>query len=89
MNVSHLRNDYVPISDEKIEFLNNVVKKYNQENNVIKIDVTDLYMQNFSGCPNEGAYCSPYTLIRLFADMVPLPDKVLYLDADSASLLEN
>ena len=82
MDVSYLRDDYVPIADKKIEFLNEVVKKYNQDNNVIKIDVTDLYMQNFSGCPNEGAYCSPYTLIRLFADLVNLPDKVLYLDAD-------
>ena len=40
-------------------------------------------MAEFSGCPNEGAYCSPYTLIRLFADMLEgIPDKLLYLDAD-------
>ena len=82
MDVSHLRSDYVPISGKKVEFLNGVVKKYNCDNRVIKIDVTDLYMREFDGCPNEGAYCSPYTLIRLFADIVPLPDKVLYLDAD-------
>ena len=47
------------------------------------IDVTDIYRAEFDGCPNEGAYCSPYTLIRLFADLVPdMPDKLLYLDAD-------
>ena len=82
MDVSHLRDDYVPISDKKIEFLNEVVKKHNQDNKVTKIDVTDLYMRDFDGCPNERAYCSPYTLIRLFADLAALPDKVLYLDAD-------
>ena len=32
---------------------------------------------------NEDAYCSPYTLTRLFADKVDiLPEKLLYLDAD-------
>ncbi|MBR6474971.1 MAG: hypothetical protein IKS98_05940, partial [Lachnospiraceae bacterium] len=41
------------------------------------------YKKYFAGCPNEGAYCSPYTLIRLFADLIPeIPDKLLYLDAD-------
>ena len=48
-----------------------------------KYDVTDYYMEYFSGCPNEGAYCSPYTLIRLFADLIDdIPDKLLYLDTD-------
>ena len=33
--------------------------------------------------PNEQCYCSPYTLLRLFADLVPeIPEKLLYLDAD-------
>lgn len=83
MDVSHLREDFVPVSDEQIEFLNDVAKSYNSGNEVIKIDVTDIYMQEFSGCPNEGAYCSPYTLLRLFADKIPqIPDKLLYLDAD-------
>ena len=42
-----------------------------------------MYREHFSGCPNEGAYCSPYTLIRLLADLVEgMPDKLLYLDAD-------
>lgn len=83
MDVSHLGKGFVPISDSKIEFLDGIVKDYNIENSVTKIDVTDMYMREFSGCPNEDAYCSPYTLIRLFADMtLEIPDKLLYLDAD-------
>ena len=82
MDVSHLNANYIPILDKKIELLNDVVKKYNRKNKAIKIDVTDLYMSEFDGCPNEDAYCSPYTLIRLFADLVFLPNKILYLDAD-------
>lgn len=83
MDVSHLNPKYTPISDGLIEYLNEVVKKYHKDNNVIKVDVTDIYNKEFKGCPNEGCYCSPYTLIRLFADMVPnMPDKLLYLDVD-------
>ena len=82
MDVSHIKDTYLPISDAQVRFFEAVVKKYNPENRVIKTDVTDIYMKEFAACPNEGAYCSPYTLIRLFADLVELPDKILYLDID-------
>ncbi len=83
MDVSHLKDSYVPISDRQVAFLQKIAKTYNKDNLVKLYDVTDLYMEHFSGCPNEGAYCSPYTLIRLLADLVPgMPDKLLYLDAD-------
>ncbi len=83
MDVSHLKETYRPISDPQADFLRAVVQKYNPENQVIKIDVTELYRIHFSGCPNETAYCSPYTLIRLLADLVEgMPEKLLYLDVD-------
>ena len=83
MNISYLRDDYVPVTKEQTDFLRNVLKKYNQGNDVKTIDVSEMYATEFWRCPNEGAYCSPYTLLRLFADKVPeIPDKILYLDAD-------
>lgn len=83
MDVHHLREDYIPISDKQISFLQDIVKEYNAENIVTKVDVTDLYNQEFSNSPNEQCYCSPYTLLRLLADLVPdIPEKLLYLDAD-------
>ena len=83
MDVSHLKPEYTAIDDKCISFLNDVVKKYNEENRVIKLDVTELYMQEFSSCPNEQCYCSPYTLLRLFIDMIPeIQEKILYLDID-------
>ena len=52
-------------------------------NKVTKIDVTNLYENEFYKCKNETAYCTPYTLLRLLADLVPdLPNKILYLDID-------
>jgi lipopolysaccharide biosynthesis glycosyltransferase len=83
MDVSHLKPAYTPIDDEMINYFDTVIKSYNKGNRIIKTDVTDIYKKEFAGCPNESAYCSPYTLIRLFADMIDgMPDKILYLDAD-------
>ena len=83
MDVSHIKPDYIPVSDKQVEFLQQIAKDYNPDNLVTKIDVTDIYMQEFDNCPNENAYCSPYTLLRLFADKIPeIPDKLLYLDVD-------
>ncbi len=82
MDVSHIKPEYTAIDDSAIAFLDRVAKEYHPDNCFTKIDVTDLYREEFAACPNEDAYCSPYTLIRLFADRLPLPDKILYLDAD-------
>ena len=83
MDVHHLREDYLPISDKQIAFLEEIAKEYNPDNIVTKVDVTDLYIQEFANSPNEQCYCSPYTLLRLLADLIPgMPEKLLYLDAD-------
>lgn len=83
MDATRVKEQYKPIDDNMIVFLNKVAKEYNEENVVIKLDVTDLYEREFKECPNELAYCSPYTLLRLLADLINgLPDKLLYLDVD-------
>ena len=83
MDVSRIKKEYTCIKDEQIEFLNKVVKSKNKENEVIKIDVTSLYEKEFGNCKNENAYCTPYTLLRLLADLVEqIPEKILYLDID-------
>lgn len=83
MDATRVMPEYTPISDPLIEFLDGIVKEYNVENSMVKVDVTELYEKEFAYCPNEQAYCSPYTLLRLFADIVPdMPDKLLYLDVD-------
>ena len=83
MDVSHIKPEYLPVSAEQIEFFDSVIKQYGKDNSVELIDVTALYNEEFAGSPNESAYCSPYTLIRLLADRIDvLPDKILYLDID-------
>lgn len=83
MDLTRLKPEYTAISDKQIDCLNKVVKTKNAENKVTKIDVTNLYEQEFMKCANESAYCTPYTLLRLLADLLPeMPDKLLYLDID-------
>lgn len=83
MDLTRLKQEYTAINNEQVDFLNNVVKSKNPKNQVTKIDVTVLYEQEFMKCANESAYCTPYTLLRLLADLVPeIPDKLLYLDID-------
>lgn len=83
MDVSRIKPEYIPINDSKIAFLDKVVKEYHPENKIIKLDVTDIYEREFANSPNEQCYCSPYTLLRLFMDLIPeIPDKILYLDVD-------
>ena len=83
MDVSRLNPDFTCITNEQIDFLDQVVKIKNKNNVVKKIDVTKIYEQEFANCANESAYCTPYTLLRLLADLVPeMPSKLLYLDID-------
>lgn len=83
MDVTRMKPEYTAIPEKMVTFLDKVAKQYNSNNSVIRVDVTALYEKEFAHCPNEDAYCSPYTLLRLFADEVPdMPDKILYLDVD-------
>lgn len=83
MDITRIKPEYTAITDSQISFLESVLKGYNSESIVEKVDVGALYDEQFKGSPNESAYCSPYTLLRLLADLVDgMPDKLLYLDVD-------
>ena len=83
MELTRLNEKYTGLTEDEIALFDRVIKTYNPGNTVKVYDVTDLYEQEFARCPNESAYCSPYTLIRLLADLVDgMPDRILYLDAD-------
>lgn len=83
VDLTRIKPEYTPIKDEQIKFLNEVLKSKNPNNNVKKIDITEIYEKEFGHCKNENAYCTPYTLLRLLADLVPdMPEKLLYLDID-------
>ncbi len=83
MDVTRLKPDFVSITEEQIALLKKVLDKKRKGSTITKVDVGSLYDKEFRDCPNEKAYCTPYTLLRLLADLVEeIPDKLLYLDVD-------
>ncbi|MBR5646538.1 MAG: lipopolysaccharide biosynthesis protein [Treponema sp.] len=84
MDVSYLNKDFTSITDKQIAFLEKIIKSYNNENTIIKIDITDLYEKELKNSKNENTSYSPYCMLRLFADIPQvMPDKLLYLDTDT------
>ena len=62
----------------RIEGYNDTYLVYDEDEHI-----TEIYEKEFGYCKNEDAYCTPYTLLRLLADLVPnMPEKLLYLDID-------
>ena len=43
MNLTRMKPEYKSISDSQVKFLEKVIKEKNSNNEVIKVDVTDLY----------------------------------------------
>lgn len=55
MDVSHIKPEYICISDEQVQFLSDVAKKQNPENKITKVDVTDLYNKEFANSRMNSA----------------------------------
>lgn len=73
---------YMPLTDAQAKTIETALRAHNPDTTVKRIDVTNLYETHLKENANEGCYCSPYTLLRLLADLTDMPDKLLYLDAD-------
>lgn len=83
MDLTDLKEEYRPISDENIKTLDNIYKNANSESKVVKIDLTDMYKKEFENSPSNENFYTPYTFLRLFADQLEmLPEKIIYLDTD-------
>lgn len=82
MDLTRVSPNYKPMTDAHGKIIEEALQRHNPNSTVKIYDVTELYEQHLKHNANEGCYCSPYTLLRLLADLLPLPDKLLYLDAD-------
>jgi lipopolysaccharide biosynthesis glycosyltransferase len=71
-----------PIPETFTEFLDQLVKKRNQNSFVKRFDIGDLFAKEMPA-KNMATIFTPACMLRLFADQVPeLPSKLLYLDTD-------
>ncbi len=72
---------YFPVSSTTIKKLDKLVKKTNPKSFVKLIDITDIY-HKYELSANAETRFTPYCMLRLYADLVDLPSKILYLDND-------
>ena len=82
MDITRVNSKYTPMTEKHRSFIEKSLRQINPKTNVILYDVTEIYERELRKNANEDCYCSPYTLLRLLADLVDMPDKILYLDAD-------
>ena len=82
MSLTRVKSTYTPITAAQAELIQNALQNHNADTQVLLYDVTHLYKKHLHKNANENCYCSPYTLLRLLADLTNLPNKLLYLDAD-------
>lgn len=82
MDLTRVAENYTPLTAKHASFLEQTLRRHNPQTWVKLTDVTELYETHLRQNANEGCYCSPYTLLRLLADLLPMPEKLLYLDAD-------
>ena len=74
---------YVGIHEEDEQWLRHIVKFMDVNSELTVHNVYDLYMDELSESVNKFTYFSPYTALRLLADLVlPDVDQSWYLDAD-------
>ena len=82
MDVSEKNEAFLPFSEEQQKLLDKTLKAKNPESTARIIDVGELYRKYLEkGKNNHNAY-TPYASIRLFLDLLDVPEKLLYLDAD-------
>lgn len=82
MELTRLSPNYTPLTQRHAALIEEALRRHNPKTQVVLHDVTALYETHLRENANESCYCSPYTLLRLLADLLPMPDKLLYLDAD-------
>ncbi|MBP3706625.1 MAG: glycosyltransferase family 8 protein [Clostridia bacterium] len=80
--ISYGSTEYKALSEDYCNFLDEVVKRKNQESFIKLINITEIFKSCIPDA-NMNTRFTPMCMLRLYADLVEeLPDKILYLDND-------
>lgn len=74
-------NDKKIIPKKIVELLNKLLKETNEKSKAILINTEKVFKDNIPEA-NIDTFFTPYCMLRLYADLLPIPDKILYLDND-------
>lgn len=77
------KKTFFAFEQSQVDKIENIIRKYNNENRITLIDMTDLFQSKLGKSVNLHSKFSPYSMIRLLSDLEPsFPDRLLYLDID-------
>lgn len=82
MDVSEKNPLFLPFSEEQLKLLSETLRAKNPESSARIIDVGALYREHLEKGKNNHNSYTPYASIRLFLDLLDVPEKLIYLDAD-------
>lgn len=85
MDLSGINPLFTPLTEEQGCFMESLLKEKKPRSRLKVYGITELFLSEMKNSPNLNSVYTPYTLLRLFADELPLPEKILYLDADTAA----
>ena len=85
MDYTNKKKRYHKISEEDVAGLIKKMKAVDKRNSLTIIDANEQFKKE-PATANMRTYFTPYCMLRLYADDLGLPDKILYLDTDVVCL---
>ncbi len=82
MELCELDARYTPITEEDAALIDEILKEGNPDSRAVLLDMGEGFKRTMLESKNIGTSYTPYTMLRLVADMYELPDKLLYIDTD-------
>ncbi len=82
MDLTEQDKAFTKFTDAHVKIIEKKLKEKNKENKVTLIDAGDIYKKEMGNNKNNKTHYTPYIFLRLLADKMDLPEKLLYLDCD-------
>lgn len=86
MDLTDKNPAFRPITEDQSAFLEKALREKHPESRITRYDIRKMFLSEMKDSPNLDSVYTPYTLLRLFSDLLPLPKRVLYLDTDTAAI---
>lgn len=74
--------NYQPITQDDVVFLNKILKQENINSNATLIALDENFENWIMNSANKLSSYTPFAFLRLFADKIDIPNKIIYLDTD-------
>ena len=84
MDLTQENPAFKKLSPKKADYINNILQERHDGSCLKVIDAGQVFIDYMEKSVNLKSVYTPYAMLRLFADLIPeIPDKILYLDADT------